>query len=208
MYGAWLPIFVFLAVYIVITLEIVNKAVAVLLGVTVLLIFRVVDEHTAMGFIDYETIMLLLGMMAIVAILKKTMLFAFVSVKIAELTQGSPLKILILFSIVTAFLSAFLDNVTTVLIVIPIVIQLTAGMGLDVSGNLAGGTGCHNPATLIATIGSQIDNPVRSFDNVHVVFDYQHRIAAVDQPLQGVQQFADIIKMQAGGGFVKYEQLV
>ncbi len=131
MYGAWLPIFVFLAVYIVITLEIINKAVAVLLGVTVLLIFRVVDEHTAMGFIDYETIMLLLGMMAIVAILKKTMLFSFVSVKIAELTQGSPLKILILFSIVTAFLSAFLDNVTTVLIVIPIVIQLTAGMGLD-----------------------------------------------------------------------------
>jgi Na+/H+ antiporter NhaD/arsenite permease-like protein len=131
MYGVWLPIFVFLAVYIVITLEIVNKAVAVLLGVTVLLIFRVVDEHTAMGFIDFETIMLLLGMMAIVAILKKTMLFAFVSVKIAELTQGSPLKILILFSIVTAFLSAFLDNVTTVLIVIPIVIQLTAGMGLD-----------------------------------------------------------------------------
>jgi len=131
MYGAWLPIFVFLAVYIVITLEIVNKAVAVLLGVTVLLIFRVVDEHTAMGFIDFETIMLLLGMMAIVAILKKTMLFSFVSVKIAELTQGSPLKILILFSIVTAFLSAFLDNVTTVLIVIPIVIQLTAGMGLD-----------------------------------------------------------------------------
>lgn len=131
MYGVWLPIFVFLAVYIVITLEIVNKAVAVLLGVTVLLIFRVVDEHTAMGFIDFETIMLLLGMMAIVAILKKTMLFSFVSVKIAELTQGSPLKILILFSVVTAFLSAFLDNVTTVLIVIPIVIQLTAGMGLD-----------------------------------------------------------------------------
>ncbi|MCP5006829.1 MAG: ArsB/NhaD family transporter [Planctomycetes bacterium] len=131
MCGVWLPIFVFIAVYIVITLEIVNKAVAVLFGVMILLIFRVVDEHTAIGFIDFETIMLLLGMMAIVAILKRTMLFSFVSVKIAELTQGSPLKILILFSVVTAFLSAFLDNVTTVLIVIPIVIQLTAGMGLD-----------------------------------------------------------------------------
>jgi Na+/H+ antiporter NhaD/arsenite permease-like protein len=131
MYGVWLPIIVFIAVYIAITLEIINKAVAVLLGVMVLLIFRVVDEHTAIGFIDFETIMLLLGMMAIVAILKRTMLFSFVSVKIAELTQGSPLKILILFSVVTAFLSAFLDNVTTVLIVIPIVIQLTAGMGLD-----------------------------------------------------------------------------
>ena len=131
MYEVLLPIIVFIAVYIVISLEIINKAVAVLLGVMVLLIFRVVDEHTAIGFIDFETIMLLLGMMAIVAILKKTMLFSFVSVKIAELTQGSPLKILILFSVVTAFLSAFLDNVTTVLIVIPIVIQLTAGMGVD-----------------------------------------------------------------------------
>ncbi len=131
MYEVLLPIFVFVAVYTVITLEIINKAVAVLLGVMVLLIFRVADEHTAIGFIDFETIMLLLGMMSIVAILKRTMIFSFMSVKIAELTQGSPLKILILFSVVTAFLSAFLDNVTTVLIVIPIVIQLTAGMGLD-----------------------------------------------------------------------------
>ncbi|MDR4499462.1 MAG: ArsB/NhaD family transporter [Candidatus Scalindua sp.] len=131
MYEIWLPIFVFISVYIVITLEIINKAVAVLLGVMILLIFRVVDEQTAIGFIDYETIMLLLGMMTIVAILKRSMFFSFVSVKIAEFTQGSPLKILILFSVVTGFLSAFLDNVTTVLIVIPIVIQLTAGMGLD-----------------------------------------------------------------------------
>ncbi|KHE93580.1 MAG: ArsB/NhaD family transporter [Candidatus Scalindua rubra] len=131
MYDVWLSIIVFIAVYLAITFEIINKAVAVLLGVMVLLVFRVVDEHTAIGFIDFETIMLLLGMMAIVAILKKTMLFSFVSIKIAELTQGSPLKILILFSVVTVFLSAFLDNVTTVLIVIPIVIQLTAGMGLD-----------------------------------------------------------------------------
>lgn len=131
MYGVLLPIAVFITVYLVITFEIVNKAVAVLLGVTVLLVFRVVDEHTAIDFIDFETIMLLLGMMAIVAILKRSMLFSFVAVKIAELTQGSPLKILILFSVATAFLSAFLDNVTTVLIVIPIVIQLTAGMGLD-----------------------------------------------------------------------------
>ncbi|MGD9247821.1 MAG: SLC13 family permease, partial [Desulfobacteraceae bacterium] len=48
-----------------------------------------------------------------------------------ELTKGSPLKILVLFSVVTAVLSAFLDNVTTVLIIIPIIIELTSGMGLD-----------------------------------------------------------------------------
>lgn len=128
---ATLPIIVFLAVYAVITFELVNKAVAALLGVMVLLALHVVDEHTAASFIDFETIMLLLGMMSIVAILRKSGFFSLLSVKIAELTQGSPLKILVLFSIVTAVLSAFLDNVTTVLIIIPIIIELTAGMGLD-----------------------------------------------------------------------------
>ena len=72
-----------------------------------------------------------MSMMTIVAILRQSGFFSIVSVKIAELTKGSPLKILVLFSVVTAVLSALLDNVTTVLIVIPIVIELTAGMGLD-----------------------------------------------------------------------------
>ncbi|MCF8104717.1 MAG: ArsB/NhaD family transporter [Desulfohalobiaceae bacterium] len=124
-------IVVFVLVYAIITLELVNKAVAALLGVMVLLMLGVVDEHSAAGFIDFETIMLLLGMMAIVIILRQTGFFSMVSVKIAELTRGSPLKILLLFSIVTAVMSAFLDNVTTVLIMVPIIIELTMGMGLD-----------------------------------------------------------------------------
>ena len=131
MESVWLPVLVFVAVYAVITFELVNKAVAALLGVTVLLVLRVVDDHTAAGFIDFETIMLLLGMMSIVTILKKSGFFTILSVRIAVLTKGSPLKILVLFSIVTAATSAFLDNVTTVLIIVPIVIELTRGMGLD-----------------------------------------------------------------------------
>ena len=101
------------------------REVAALLGVMVLVILRVVDEHHAVGFIDFETIMLLLGMMSIVAILRKTRFFTIVSVRIAEMTQGSPLKILILFSIVTAVLSAFLDNVTTVLLIAPVTLLIT-----------------------------------------------------------------------------------
>jgi Na+/H+ antiporter NhaD/arsenite permease-like protein len=131
MEGALIPVVVFILVYVALSLELVNKAVAALLGVMVLLVLHVVSEHQAVEFIDFETIMLLLGMMSIVAILRKSGFFAIISVKIAELTKGSPLKILVLFSIVTAVLSALLDNVTTVLIIIPIVIELTAGMGLD-----------------------------------------------------------------------------
>lgn len=131
MEGALLPVVVFLLVYVAITFEVVNKAVAALFGVMVLLILHVVEEHEAVSYIDTETIMLLLGMMTIVAILRRTGIFTMLSVRIAERTKGSPLKILLFFSIVTALLSAFLDNVTTVLIVIPIVIELTVGMGLD-----------------------------------------------------------------------------
>jgi len=131
MEGALLPIIVFLLVYVALTFELVNKAVAALFGVMVLLITHVVDEHEAVSFIDTETIMLLLGMMTIVAILRRTGVFTLLSVRIAALTKGSPLKILIFFSVITAVLSAFLDNVTTVLIIIPIVIELTTGMGLD-----------------------------------------------------------------------------
>ena len=131
MEGALIPIIVFLAVYVAITFELVNKAVAALLGVMVLLILHVVDEHEAVQMIDFETIMLLLGMMSIVAILRRSGVFAMLSVKIASLTGGNPLKILVLFSVVTAVMSAFLDNVTTVLIIIPIIIELSKGMGLD-----------------------------------------------------------------------------
>ena len=128
---ALLPIFIFLAVYAVIAFELTNKAVAALLGVLVLLACRHTDVHTALSFIDAETIMLLMGMMIIVAILKHAGFFTLLSVKIADKTNGSPLKILLLFSCVTALLSACLDNVTTVLIIIPIIIELTVGLGLD-----------------------------------------------------------------------------
>ena len=128
---ALITIVVFLAVYVLIAFEWLNKAIAALLGVMTLLILGVIDEHAAAGFIDYETIMLLIGMMGIVAVLKKTGFFVMVTVRIAKLTGGQPLRILILFCAVTAIISAFLDNVTTVLIMVPIIIELTRGMGLD-----------------------------------------------------------------------------
>ena len=129
--GMLISIIVFLLVYIAITFEIVNKAVAAFSGVAVLTLLHVIDEHQAIEFIDFETIMLLFGMMIIVSVLKHSGLFTIISVRISELTRGNPVKILVLFSIVTALMSAFLDNVTTVLIIIPIIIELTKGLGLD-----------------------------------------------------------------------------
>ena len=126
-----ISIIVFLVVFDAITFELVNKAVAAFSGVAVLILLHVIDEHHAIKFIDFETIMLLFGMMIIVSVLKHSGLFTIISVRISELTRGNPVKILILFSVVTALMSAFLDNVTTVLIIIPIIIELTRGLGLD-----------------------------------------------------------------------------
>jgi Na+/H+ antiporter NhaD/arsenite permease-like protein len=131
MESSFIPLFIFLLVYAVITFELFSKAVAAILGVLLLIILGVIDEHRAVQMIDFETIMLLLGMMTLVAMIKRTGFFSFLSVKVAELTRGSPLRILLLFSAITAVLSAFLDNVTTILIIVPIIIELTRGMGLD-----------------------------------------------------------------------------
>jgi len=131
MEGLLLPVLVFIAVYVLISFELLNKAVAAMLGVMLLVTVRATEVRTAVGYIDAETIMLLMGMMAIVAVLRKSGFFAILSVRIAKLTGGSPLRILVLFSLVTAVISAFLDNVTTVLIMVPMVIEITRGMGLD-----------------------------------------------------------------------------
>ena len=121
--SALIPILVFLVVYAAITFELVNKAAAALAGVGVLVVLHITTEHQAVEHVDFETLMLLTGMMILVSLIKKSGFFTIVSVRIAEITKGSPVKILVLFSIVTALMSAFLDNVTTVLIIIPIIID-------------------------------------------------------------------------------------
>jgi len=140
-----ISIIVFLIVYVAITFELVNKAVAAFSGVAILVLLNVISPHipdghsvvgghhapSAIMLIDYETIMLLFGMMIIVSVLKESGLFTVVAIRIAELTRGRPIKILVLFSFVTAIMSAFLDNVTTVLIIIPLIIELTRGLGLN-----------------------------------------------------------------------------
>ena len=143
--GMLISIIVFLIVYVAITFELVNKAVAAFSGVAILVLLNVISPHipdghsvsdghhapSAIMLIDYETIMLLFGMMIIVSVLKESGLFTVVAIRIAELTRGRPIKILVLFSFVTAIMSAFLDNVTTVLIIIPLIIELTRGLGLN-----------------------------------------------------------------------------
>jgi Na+/H+ antiporter NhaD/arsenite permease-like protein len=111
----------FALILLLIALELVNRTVAALLGAAILLAFGVVgQEEAASEFVDWNTIGLLAGMMVIVAILEKTGVFEYLAIKSAQWGKARPGRILILLAIVTAFLSAFLDNVTTVILMVPV----------------------------------------------------------------------------------------
>ncbi|MBO1581931.1 ArsB/NhaD family transporter [Bacillus sp. XF8] len=122
----YFAIAVFLITYAIIISEKINRAVIALLGAALMVIFGVVDLHTAFTkHIEWGTITLLIGMMILVNITSKSGVFQYVAIKAAKQAQGNPIKILISLSLLTALGSAFLDNVTTVLLVVPVTLSIT-----------------------------------------------------------------------------------
>ncbi len=111
----------FALVLALIAFELAHRTVLALLGAAILVAFGVLDqEEAAAEFVDWNTIGLLAGMMIIVAILEKTGVFEYLAIKSAQWGKARPGRILILLSLVTAVLSAFLDNVTTVILMVPV----------------------------------------------------------------------------------------
>ncbi len=97
---------------------------AALVGAAILMGTRLIPFHIAMDYVDFNTIGILMGMMIIVGVLSRTGIFQFVAVKTMKITRGNGLVMMFAIAGVTAVLSAFLDNVTTVLLISPIVVSL------------------------------------------------------------------------------------
>jgi Na+/H+ antiporter NhaD/arsenite permease-like protein len=117
---------IFLITYAIIISEKINRAVIAMLGAALMIIFGIVDLHKAFTHhIEWGTITLLIGMMILVGITSKSGFFQYVAIKAAKLAKGRPLRILVMLSLLTAFLSAFLDNVTTVLLIVPVTFSIT-----------------------------------------------------------------------------------
>src|SRR3712207_3510659 len=111
----------FALVLLLIALELVNRMVAALLGAAILVSFGIVSqEEAATEFVDWNTIGLLAGMMVIVAIMERTGIFEYLAIKCAQWGRARPGRIMVLLALVTAGLSAFLDNVTTVILMVPV----------------------------------------------------------------------------------------
>lgn len=126
-----LPAIIFIIVYALIISEKVNRVVASLSGAAIMLILKLITQENAFLKIDFNTIGLLVGMMIIVNITKRTGVFEYIAIKAAKFSKGSPIKILILFSIITAVLSGVLDNVTTVLLIVPVTLVITKTLEID-----------------------------------------------------------------------------
>jgi Na+/H+ antiporter NhaD/arsenite permease-like protein len=115
---------VFVVAYVLIATEKTPKLVAALGGAAVVLALGVVGSQDAFYShetgVDWDVIFLLLGMMIIVGVLRRTGEFEYTAIWAAKRARGSPLRIMILLVLITAFASAFLDNVTTVLLIAPV----------------------------------------------------------------------------------------
>lgn len=133
--STWIAIAVFVAAYVLIATERVHKTAAALGGAALVLGLGVVDsEHAFYSHntgIDWDVIFLLLGMMIIVSVLRRTGAFEYTAIWAAKRAQGSPLRVMILLVVITAIASALLDNVTTVLLIAPVTLLVCDRLGIN-----------------------------------------------------------------------------
>ena len=122
---------IFLLTYAVIVTERLDRTVVALVGAALMVAFGVLDQEQALRSIDPNTIVLLVGMMIIINILRRTGIFRFAGWATAVALGGDPWRMLAGFALFTAIASAFLDNVTTILLIAPVSIALSEDLGLD-----------------------------------------------------------------------------
>jgi len=145
----YIAIVIFILTYVFIVLETFDRTIVAIIGACLMLIIKIIDQHSAIEEIDFNTLGLLIGMMILVLITKRSGVFEYVAIKLVKLAKGSPKKIMIYLSITTGLLSALLDNVTTIMLIIPITLNIATELKInpvpliitEVFASNVGGTG-------------------------------------------------------------------
>ncbi len=137
---------VFVLTYLLIVTEKFNRTAVAMFGAVLMMVLYVERQESAFHYIDLNTIFLLIGMMIIVNIMRKTGIFEYMAIRTAKFAKGDPWRIVVLFSILTGVSSALLDNVTTILLVVPVTIVIAEALKLNPIPFLI-------PEVLIANIG-------------------------------------------------------
>ena len=127
---AWAALSIFVGVIVAIASGKVKSTTATLLGASVMALSGLLSGDQIVAAIDHNTVGLLVGMMIVVGILSKCGVFQYIAVKAVKVTGGRGSLILWSISFITVLLSAFLDNVTTILLVTPVVLSLCDLIGL------------------------------------------------------------------------------
>lgn len=123
---------VFMLMYAVIVSEKIHRTVAAMVGAILLMLAGVLSQETALHHVDFNTLGLLVGMMILVSVTSQTGLFDYVAVKAAKTAKAEPRRLLIYLGLITAIFSAFLDNVTTVLLMVPVTFSITLKLKVKV----------------------------------------------------------------------------
>src|SRR6202795_2999967 len=121
----WVSTCVLAITYATIMSEKVNRAIVALVGAGVMILVGVLDQEEALKGIDWNTIGLLAGMMILVSISRRSGMFQYMAIWSAKAARAHPAGILFLLQVTTAVVSAFLDNVTTVLLIVPVTLAIT-----------------------------------------------------------------------------------
>jgi Na+/H+ antiporter NhaD/arsenite permease-like protein len=124
-------VILFVAALAVIASERVDRTKVALLGATLVVLAGTLDQDEAIGAIDFNTIGLLIGMMIMVRLTETTGVYTWLAIRAGQLSRGRPPAVVLALAITTGVLSAFLDNVTTVLLVVPITFLLADALDLD-----------------------------------------------------------------------------
>ena len=126
---------IFSVCYLLIVTERIHKTIVALSGAALMIVFGVVSQEEAFYShefgVDYNVVFLLIGMMVIVNIVRETGLFEVLAIWAAKRADAKPFRLLVLLAILTAVLSAMLDNVTTVLLMAPVTLAITKRLELN-----------------------------------------------------------------------------
>jgi Na+/H+ antiporter NhaD/arsenite permease-like protein len=121
----WVSTCLLAVTYGVIVTEKINRAIVALVGAGLMVVGGVMTQEEALEGVDWNTIGLLTGMMILVSIARRSGMFQYMAIWSAQRAKAHPAGILFLLQITTAVLSAFLDNVTTVLLMVPVTLAIT-----------------------------------------------------------------------------------
>lgn len=120
----WLSIAIFLITYAFIIADKIHRTIVVWLGAALVIVLGVINQEKAIEHVDFNTLLLLIGMMVIVGITRKSGVFEYMAIKSAKIVKGQPVALLVVLGLITAVASALLDNVTTVLLIVPVTYAL------------------------------------------------------------------------------------